>query len=399
MDTEQKNKILEECRDTMSKAKYDEAKTEQFCDTVSDILQYIIDNPDEEREIKYKIIKHIDSVELRLDISGDKIDPMTDGEGAEKRQIQSKVNSLLFNPETSVSSYYTKGWNHLAVKSASKIANSKLLSEPMVKGMLLGILAGIIVRFLPDTVSTVILEKIATPIMNAFVSLMMGFMGPVFFVFIIVAVSSLGSLEELSKVGKVILKRFVVISLWMALLTTAVAALFFHVLGSGNAKIGFASVLNVLIDILPKNLITPFIDGNIPQVILLGLVFGTALLMIGDSGKEVTEWISRIKIWLLGVMAILMKVLPLLPFLSTMLIVANGDIKIFLKGWKFIAAVYICYILSLVIEFIAVSVKCHKSIADLFKMLKDMAVMAFVTAVPQATIQSSYEVSARDMHR
>lgn len=39
MDTEQKERILEECRALMSKAKYDESKIEQFCHIVSDILQ------------------------------------------------------------------------------------------------------------------------------------------------------------------------------------------------------------------------------------------------------------------------------------------------------------------------------------------------------------------------
>lgn len=135
MDTEQKEKILSECRELMSKSRYDESKTEQFCHIVSDILQEIIDNPGE-REIKYRITKRLDRIEFRIDASGDKIDPLADGRGAEERRFRNAVNSVLFNPDTSVEVSYTPGWNHLAVKSPSRIANSKLLSDSMVKAML-----------------------------------------------------------------------------------------------------------------------------------------------------------------------------------------------------------------------------------------------------------------------
>ena len=124
MDATQKDTVVAECRELMTKAKYGQEKIDQFCDTVSEILQEVIDNFDEQRETKYKLKKHIDRVEFKLDISGSEIDPMTDGEGAQARRRQDAVNHVLFNPETSVSVHYTPGWNHLTVKSPSKIANS-----------------------------------------------------------------------------------------------------------------------------------------------------------------------------------------------------------------------------------------------------------------------------------
>ena len=87
MDTEQKERIITECRELMTKARYDESKTEQFCDIVSDILQELIDNPDD-REIKYRITKRLDRIEFWIDASGNKIDPLSDGKGAEKRRFR-----------------------------------------------------------------------------------------------------------------------------------------------------------------------------------------------------------------------------------------------------------------------------------------------------------------------
>ena len=397
MDTNEKETIISECTDLMSKAGYDGSKTDQFIHTVSDIIQEIIDHPDENREIRYRITKRIDRIEFRLDVSGDRIDPLTEGKGAEERSFRNAVNSVLFNPETSVSSFYTQGWNHLVVKSPSRIANSKLLNEPMVRAMLLGAAAGIIVRFLPEDISTVLLEGIAAPLMGAVLNLLMGIMGPVFFLFILTAVSSLGSAEELGRIGKVIIKRFLIITVWITILASAVALLFFPVFGKGDTMIDLPAIEGVLLGTLPKNFISPFAECNIPQVILLGLVFGTALLMMGESGRTLREAVIKIKEWIMGVMVLMMKILPLVPFISTMIITASSNTGIFLQGWKYIAASYICYILSILIEFIAVSLRCRMRIADLWKMLQQLAAMVFVTATPAAAMQMSYEVSGKQM--
>ena len=398
MNTEQKEAIIAECKELMSKAGYDETKIEQFCNTVSEIIQEIIDNPDETREIKYKIIKRIDRIEFRLYASGDRIDPLNEGKGAEERRFQNAVNSVLFNPETSISVLYSEGWNYLTVKSPSKIANSKLLNEPMVKAMLLGVVAGILCRLLSAETKSLLLEGIAAPIMSALVSLLMGIMGPVFFLFIILSVSSLGSLEELEKVGKVVVKRFVFISLSVAILTTAVALLFFPVFGKNETSKDITAILSALLGTLPSDFIAPFVKGQIPQIILLGIVFGIALVMLGDNGSTIREALLKIKEWVMGVMMIMMKILPLLPFISTMMIVANGKAAVFIQGWKYIAATYICYLLTLLILFTVVSVRSKRSIRDLGKILKEIAVMAFVTATPAATMQLSYEVSEKEMN-
>ena len=364
---------------------------------MSEILQDIIDHPDGQREFRYKLTKRIDRIEFRIDASGDRIDPYSEGKGAEERRLQDAVNHVLFNPETSVSVSYTPGWNHLTVKSPSRIANSKLLSEPMVKAMLLGVLAGVILRFVPEEIREVFLNGIAAPIMSTLINLLMGIMGPVFFLFIILSVSSLGSLEELTKIGKVIIKRFVLITVWIALLTTVVAFLFFPVFGKSDTGIDLPAIEGVLLGTLPTDFITPFVTGHIPQIILLGIVFGIALLMAGDSGKAVREALLKVKEWVMGVMILMMKVLPLVPFISTMMIVATGKAAVFIQGWKYIAATYVCYLLSMLIVFIAVSVRCRTGIKELCIMLKQIAAMAFVTATPPATMQMSYEVSEKEM--
>ena len=397
MDTEQREKIIEECREMMSKAKYDDSKTDQFCATIADILDDIIGDLGDKRKITYSLKKHIDRVEFRINISGDKIDPMTEGKGADGRRRQNAMNSVFFNPETSVSITYSTGWNHISVKSPSRIANSKLLSEPMIKAMLLGAALGLVLRFMPDEVSSIVIDDIASPLMVTVGSVLMGLMGPVFFLFTIVSVTSLGSTEELAGIGKVMISKFVILTFIIAVITTAIGLVFFPVFGTGNTNVDLGNLVALILSILPNDLITPFVKGDMPQIILIALVLGTALLMMGDSAKTMRNALSKLKDWAMEIMMIMMKVIPLLPFISTMKLVATGHASAFISGWKYIAATYICYLLFLVIEFIIVSVRCRTGIRKLGKMLRKVVTITFVTAAAQASMQQCYEVSEQDM--
>ena len=386
MDIEQKEKTVADLKQLMSKAGYDESASEQFCTTVSDILQLIIDNPDEERSLKYKTVRHLDRIEFIIDASGNKIDPLADGKGAPERRLQNAVNSVLFNPETTVSVTYTPGWNHLIVKSPSKIGRSRILNDPMVKSMMAGAAAGVFCRAMPEGFRAAFLDELAVPVMTAVIELLKGIMGPVFFLFIIVSLASLGTIEEISKIGKIIFKRFVVIAVRTTLLTTAVALLFFPVLGGSDTSIDLSVIERILLIFCPADIITPFAECRIPQIIVLALVLSTALFMMGDHSKALTDALARIKDWGMELVFLLVKLIPLIPFISTMRIIATGHADVFINGWKYIAATYICYFLSIVIELIMVTAKCRVSISFIWSIIKQIIAMEFAAATVPATM-------------
>lgn len=221
---------------------------------------------------------------------------MSEGTGAERRRRQNAVNRMLFNPETSVSVSYTPGWNHIVVKSPSRIANSKFVTVPMLRALPLGALAGVAVRFLPADLNGVVLNEMAMPLLFAILQLLMGIMGPVFFLYIVVAMGSIRSMEEMSGMAKVIAKRFVLSLLWVAVLTITVAAAFFNpVFGKSNVEISLPAIEGVLLNLLPTDIVTPFAEGNMPQIIMLSLICGAGLIMMGDGGEPVRDALSKAK--------------------------------------------------------------------------------------------------------
>ena len=54
----------------------------------------------------------------------------------------------------------------------------------------------------------------------------------------------------------------------------------------------FSSVLDLLLHVIPNDILTPFLQGDSPSLILLAILFGDILLLLGrrqDNGPAIAE--------------------------------------------------------------------------------------------------------------
>ncbi len=70
----------------------------------------------------------------------------------------------------------------------------------------------------------------------------------------------------------------------------------------------------MFLSILPTNVIDPFLNSNIPQLVILGILLGAALLLLGDKVKGIKDLLMQINQWVRCVMKILLVVIPIIPF-------------------------------------------------------------------------------------
>ena len=69
---------------------------------------------------------------------------------------------------------------------------------------------------------------------------------------------------------------------------------------------------------------------------------GAVLLKMGDEVSWIKDFVDQLAEWLIGFMNTVLVIVPVVPFLSIFNIVARGQIALFIKGWKFIVASYVC---------------------------------------------------------
>ena len=112
--------------------------------------------------------------------------------------------------------------------------------------------------------------------------------------------------------------RYFLFSFLIAAPGAIVSAIVFHVpfeldVFSGELASGF---LNDLVKIIPNEFVTPFMEAQTPQLLLMAIVLGTAINAIGSPvrhlagifkqanmvGMLLTDWVSRLVPYVMGIL-------------------------------------------------------------------------------------------------
>jgi len=202
------------------------------------------------------------------------------------------------------------------VKSKEKKPLS--LTNQIIIALFLGALVGLIIRYipLPDKVRLFILDDILQVGGTIFIDLMKMLVVPVVFVSLVYGCSSL---ESVGKLGRIGLKTFFLYLLTTVLaITVALCISSMFSIGKGiniDLPVSFnpspaPSIKQVIIDLVPRNPIQSMAEGNMLQLIVFALFFGTAILMSGTYGVKVKDLFFNINHVLMNLVNIVMKLSP-----------------------------------------------------------------------------------------
>ena len=148
--------------------------------------------------------------------------------------------------------------------------------------------------FLSLETLTMLVEAVLTPVYNAFFRMLNLASGPVVFLSVLAAVYEVGSLTVLGNLWTKMSSRFV----GMCLLLTGLSAVLciplfsLEILRDPVDYTQFSSVLDLLLHVIPNDILTPFLQGDFPSLILLAILFGDILLFLGrrqDNGPAIAE--------------------------------------------------------------------------------------------------------------
>ena len=181
----------------------------------------------------YRVSRKVKTVELRVYIRGERIDLFADGEGAQERFFGNHT-SLNLNTETiRISEVYLRGTNVISVSIPLKLRERKLITDPTILSIVLGIVCGLLCQHLPEGLRTLIVDDLGSRVMDIVLSIIAGIMGPVIFVSLATSIMAFNSIEEFTDLGLKVFKRFVVTALFLMAIALVVSAVFF--VGFGDA--------------------------------------------------------------------------------------------------------------------------------------------------------------------
>lgn len=257
----------------------------------------------------------------------------------------------------------------------------------------MGVIGGLICQRLPDNTRSFMVDGLAEPIGSVVLALIAGISGPVIFLSLITSITSLGSVSKLTDLGFKIMWRFIKCTLFIIAVSIAVSLLFYSAFGSGSIKFTPDQLVSMLLKLIPTNIIAPFLNNDTPQLVILGLFLGAALLLLEDRVANLTTSPRSLQEWSASVMRLVFVLTPVIPFISLFKAFATGNTSVLLDGWEFIVGVFATLVICCLFKLIKVSLRCRLSITVLLKKALPVAFLAFSAGSENATLNMQIEHS------
>ena len=348
-------------------------------------------------DVEYCLSKNILSLDLRIVIEGAHFDPFEDGANAETRYVDNVVTLNLNSEDARIQYKYSNGKNYITIRKPNENSAS-WLKNPIVWAIVLGIALGFVCQALPDSVRSFIIDDVASPAQTVILDLLAGIMGPVIFLSLTSSIVTLDSINELTDLGVKIIKRFVVIILFVMAVSIAVSGLFFNNFGKGDVNFEASQLIDIVLNIIPTNIVDPFLNNNTAQIVVLGFLMGAALLLLGDASDDLGDMLVNINEWTMSALNIVLAITPAVPFLSLLITIGKGNAVDLLEGWKFIVASYLIFTIVIVVKVIKTYLATGIDLPDFWRTIKPIVMMVFTTGSSSIALKQVYEVCEKDLH-
>jgi len=272
------------------------------------------------------------------------------------------------------------------------------LTAKVLWAMVLGILVGLIINYSGlnsegSFTNTYIVGGLFYVIGKMFIAALKMLVVPLVIFSLISGVLGIGNLSKLGKVGA---KSF---ALYM--LTTAIAiamAIGLTIIVAPGSEAGEVSsavftakeappLSDVLIGIVPNNIVDALASGNMLQIIFFSILFGISLMMVGEKATKVAEIVEIVNEAMMSMVNIVMSVAPIAVFalLAKAISELGMDLLIDLAGY---VLVLIAALLLHLFGTLMVILKLFSGLSPkiFLRKIRDAQIFAFSTSSSNATI-------------
>lgn len=221
--------------------------------------------------------------------------------------------------------------------------------------LLIALAAGIICGLVFGERMTVV-----QPIGDIFINLIKMSVIPIVMCSIITSTASIGDTKKLGRIGSKMIALYVVTTALAATLGLLIA--FAAKLGQGvviegsgqDVEIAAVSILEVLYNIVPSNIFEAMANFDTLPCIVFSLLFGIALIMIGDKSKPVLVVLDACSEALHKIISMVMMVAPIGIFCLISANIGAYGIEVFTALGKMILLIYITVPLLIILYLILV---------------------------------------------
>ena len=246
----------------------------------------------------------------------------------------------------------------------------KNLTVRVLAAVALGVVVGIV---WPET------GKAMKPLGDTFVNLVKMVIAPIIFLTIVSGIATIGDLKHVGRVGGKALLYFEVVTTFALAIGLVVVNVTKPGAGLDVSSMAKGDIskytqqgeqmkfVDYLTHIVPSSVVEAFAKGEILQVVFFAVIFGVALTMSGEIGRNISDGCERLAQVFFKIVGIVMHVAPIGAFGAMAFTVGSFGLKTLLPLGRLMLDVYVTMALFV---FVVLNIICRISGFSLWEFLK-----------------------------
>lgn len=257
--------------------------------------------------------------------------------------------------------------------------------------VVLAVLTKIILGVLPGNVGTEYVIPFITELFSKMTAIFSAVATPLVFFAVINGISGLGSFASFGKVGNRLLRRML-FTYVMAMVFMVTGGLIFGLASFGLNAAGnnvFAELLHLVLDMVPSNIVEPFITDNDLQVIVLSIFIGIVMLGLGEKIDTVRNLSVQLGDLINRMMLTVCKLMPLFVYLGVSDLILSDRLNNIYKVSQIIILTLACDALVIAVTIIRTLVVTKIPIKKMFSsqlpsLIINLTTSSQVSAYPES---------------
>lgn len=243
----------------------------------------------------------------------------------------------------------TPVWNYRFEKNriTFKVPSSGVKMEILLVGaVILAVLLGLAGGVIPDGIKGGLIAYVLMPLSEIFMNLLATMAPMLIFLSIINSIIKGGEGSDFNMLGRYIIGRYIGVTAIMVVVFTGLLIPFYHLNFemSASAASSFDKLYELVMNIVPRNIILPFSENNTIQIIILALILGTIILNLDNQVNGLRSTVTDFHIVFMNATEAICTLLPIFVFASLTKLFWENGFGTFAKLWKpILAAVIVEY--------------------------------------------------------
>ena len=341
----------------------------------------------------------IASAKVTINMISDAFDPLDEHKNEDILSSE-YIRNLLVSEVTTTTYNYRNGCNEIIVIARKEWKDLKIPGGAVSIAVLLAIAASLIAKLLPDAAVSFFLNDLVTPLFNRVMGIITLVTGPLIFISIVSSICALNDIETLSSIGLKAIRRFALITVLLITFSVIISLLLFPgISSSSNNAFNLSAIIEMFIDLIPQDLVSPFVENQTIQIIIIAVAIGVALLLLDEKIPILRKLVSETNQLIFTLMGFVSKIIPLAVFLSIYKAITLNSLSSIFGVWKLVLSGYVIMVPFTAGMVLYVCLRRKINILQFLKNISEPAIVGFTSASGTLAMTKQFETARYKMNK